>query len=90
MSKKELAELIAGQFNLLKSQAGEIVDFAFDRIKENLVTGNEVAIAGFGKFFVSARAAREGRNPATSETIKIPASKAAKFKAAKQLKDALN
>ncbi|AGM26345.1 DNA-binding protein HU-beta [Spiroplasma syrphidicola EA-1] len=90
MSKKELVELLAGQFNKTKVESAEIVDFIFDKISANLVKGNEVAIAGFGKFSVTARAAREGRNPATGETIKIAASKAAKFKPAKQLKDALN
>jgi len=50
----------------------------------------EVAIAGFGKFSVSNRAAREGRNPATGETIQIAASNVAKFSAASALKNTLN
>jgi DNA-binding protein HU-beta len=49
-----------------------------------------VALAGFGKFSVSERSAREGRNPATGETIQIQASKAAKFTAASALKKELN
>ena len=52
--------------------------------------GGEVAVAGFGKFSVSERSAREGRNPATGEPIQIAASKAAKFSAAAALKKSLN
>jgi DNA-binding protein HU-beta len=55
-----------------------------------LAAGGEVALAGFGKFSVSHRAARQGRNPSTGQTISIPASKAAKFSAASALKKRLN
>ena len=55
-----------------------------------LAAGGEVALAGFGKFSVSKRAARQGRNPSTGETINIAASKAAKFSAASALKKRLN
>jgi DNA-binding protein HU-beta len=55
-----------------------------------LAAGGEVALAGFGKFSVSQRAARLGRNPSTGETINIAASKAAKFSAASALKKRLN
>ncbi|WP_374695997.1 HU family DNA-binding protein [Spiroplasma endosymbiont of Polydrusus formosus] len=90
MSKKELAAQIAGEFtDLSKSRAEEITNFIFDKIKETLIKEDEVSIAGFGKFVVNKRATRDGRNPATGETIKISASKSAKFKPAKQLKDAL-
>lgn len=91
MSKKELAKQIAEQFSdISKSYSEEITNFIFDKIKETLVTGKEVSIVGFGKFFVIKRAARNGRNPATGETIKILASKAVKFKSAKHLKNILN
>ena len=55
-----------------------------------ITAGRDVAIAGFGKFRVTERAAREGRNPATGETIQIAASRAAKFSAAAALKAQLN
>ena len=61
-----------------------------DTIAEELKNGNKVQIVGFGTFEVSERAAREGRNPHTGETMKIEASKAPKFKAGKALKDAVN
>lgn len=90
MTKKELAEAFASNHGVSKAEAERMVNTIFDQIASTLAKGNEVSIAGFGKFEVANRAAREGRNPATGETIKIPASKAAKFKAAKQLKDAVN
>ncbi len=62
----------------------------FDIITESLKKGEEVRLVGFGTFNVSNRAATEGRNPRTGETIQIPASKQPKFKAGKGLKDAVN
>ena len=59
-------------------------------VHRELAAGRDVAIAGFGKFSVRERAAREGRNPATGETIQIAASRAAKFSAAAALKKQLN
>lgn len=90
MTKKELAEVFASNHGVSKAEAERMVNTIFDQIASTLAKGNEVSIAGFGKFEVANRVAREGRNPATGETIKIAASKAAKFKAAKQLKDAVN
>ena len=62
----------------------------FDSITNSLKSGTEVRLVGFGTFTVSKRAATTGRNPRTGEEIKIPASKQAKFKAGKGLKDAIN
>jgi DNA-binding protein HU-beta len=59
-------------------------------VARDALPGRDVAIAGFGKFSVGERAAREGRNPATGETIQIAASRAAKFSAAAGLKQQLN
>lgn len=58
--------------------------------KDELAKGNDIAISGFGSFKVAKRAAREGRNPQTNETIKIPARKAVTFKAGSALKDIVN
>ena len=55
-----------------------------------LMTGGRVSLVGFGSFSVSARAARDGRNPQTGATIKIPARKVVKFKAGSELKDSVN
>lgn len=90
MTKQELAQKVAAKADLSGSDAKNAVDATFDAIADELAGGNEVAVAGFGKFSVSDRSAREGRNPATGETIQIAASKAAKFSAAAALKKALN
>lgn len=90
MNKNELAEHIAGKADLTAAQARDAVDATFTAIAEELAAGREVAVAGFGKFSTSERAAREGRNPSNGETIQIAASTAAKFSAAAGLKKQLN
>jgi len=90
MTKQELAQKVAADTDLSGTDAKNAVDATFDAIAGELANGGEVAVAGFGKFSVSKRAAREGRNPATGETIQIGASNAAKFSAASALKKSLN
>ena len=90
MNKNELISDVAEKTGLTKAAAGEAVDATFDAITAALKGGDEVRIIGFGNFSVTNRAATEGRNPRTGETIKIPASKTPKFKAGKGLKDAVN
>ncbi len=90
MTKNELAEQVAARTGLATSQARQVVETAIEVVSDELASGGEVALAGFGKFSVSHRAAREGRNPATGQTIHIAASKAAKFSAASALKKRLN
>lgn len=90
MTKQELAQKVAADSGLSTADAKSAVDATFDAIASELSGGGEVAVAGFGKFAVSKRAAREGRNPATGETIQIAASNAAKFTAASGLKKQLN
>jgi DNA-binding protein HU-beta len=90
MTKNDLAEQIARRNGLTASQARQVVESAIDAISDELAAGGEVALAGFGKFSVSHRAARQGRNPATGQTISIAASKAPKFSAASALKKRLN
>ena len=67
-----------------------MLESTIEVISSELAGGGEVALAGFGKFSVSNRAARQGRNPSTGQTIQIHASKAAKFSAASALKKRLN
>jgi DNA-binding protein HU-beta len=90
MTKNDLADRVAEQTGLAGSQARQAVEAAIEAVSDELARGGEVSIAGFGKFSVSQRAARQGRNPATGATINIPASKAAKFSAASALKKRLN
>jgi DNA-binding protein HU-beta len=90
MTKNDLADKVAERTGLAASQARQALEAAIDAVADELAAGGEVALAGFGKFSVSSRAARQGRNPATGETIQIAASKAAKFSAASALKSRLN
>jgi DNA-binding protein HU-beta len=90
VNKNDLIAAVADSTGLSKGDATKAVDGVFDSITAALKQGNEVRLVGFGTFLVSARAATEGRNPRTGETIQIPASKQPKFKAGKGLKDAVN
>ena len=90
MTKNELAEQVARRNGLSASQARQVLESTIEAISSELAGGGEVALAGFGKFSVSQRAARLGRNPSTGATINIAASKAAKFSAASALKKRLN
>jgi DNA-binding protein HU-beta len=90
MTKNELAGKVAESAGIGVGQARSAVDAVFDTISSQLASGGEVSVAGFGKFGVSHRAARMGRNPATGATIQIRASKAPKFSAASALKKHLN
>lgn len=90
MNKNELISRVADQAGLSKADASKAVDAVFDSITGSLKKGDEVRLVGFGTFSVAKRAASQGRNPRTGEAIRIPASKQPKFKAGKQLKDAVN
>ncbi len=90
MNKNDLIAEVADRTGLSRADATKAVDYVFDTITDALKKGDEVRLVGFGTFTVSNRAATEGRNPRTGETIKIPASKQPKFKAGKGLKDAVN
>lgn len=75
---------------LTRRQAVEAFDAVFDSIREALKAGEGAKVPGFGSFSVGERAARKGRNPATGESISIKASKSVRFKAGKDLKEAIN
>lgn len=72
-----------------KKAMAEYVDTVFDVIADSVAAGENVSIAGFGKFEVTERSAREGRNPATGEAIHIEASKSPKFRASSTFKAAV-
>ena len=89
MTKGQLADAVASKMGLSKKQAEEMIDTTFDVIVKTMIKGDKVNIPGFGIFKVSDRKAREGINPKTGEKIHIPAKKAAKFRPAKALKEAV-
>ncbi|MBQ8424393.1 MAG: HU family DNA-binding protein [Clostridia bacterium] len=90
MKKSEMIEAIATATGLTKADSEKAFNATFDLFKKELADGNKVSVAGFGTFKISERAAREGRNPQTGETIKIAASKSVSFKAGSELKSTVN
>ena len=90
MNLAELADHIAGQHSMDRKQAKQVVEAVFAAVVQTAMKGEEVSVSGFGKFKVASRDARQGRNPATGESIQIAASKKLSFTPAKQVKDAMN
>ena len=90
MTKDQLVEKIAGDAEISKKEAQAALKAVTSGISGALAKGDSITLVGFGTFSVSQRAARTGRNPQTGATIQIKASKGAKFKAGKTLKDAVN
>ena len=90
MNKAELVTAMADQAGLSKKDAEKALKAFTDVVADELKKGEKVQLVGFGTFEVAERAAREGRNPQTGAVMKIPASKAPKFKAGKALKDSIN
>ena len=89
MNKGQLIEQVAQKSGLTKAAAEKAINAYNETVTDALANGEEVAILGFGSFKVAERSAREGRNPATGETIQIPATKVAKFVPGKKLKEAI-
>ncbi|NCV79296.1 MAG: HU family DNA-binding protein [Actinobacteria bacterium] len=90
MNKAQFIAALAPHFNDSKKEAAHAVDIVFDTIVRNLSKGEDVMINDFGKFKKVDRKARMGRNPFTGETIKIKASKKARFLPAKALKEVIS
>lgn len=90
MNKQDLVSSVAEAADVSKAKAAQAVDAVLEAIKGSLKKGDDVRLVGFGTFSVAQRAATTGRNPRTGEPIKIPASKQPKFKAGKELKEAVN
>ena len=81
---------VAARTGLSQAEARRAIDAMLQSVSDQLAAGGEVSLPGFGKFSVSRRAARQGRNPSTGESIRLSASRAAKFSAASSLKKRLN
>ena len=90
MNKVALVEKLSDVMGTTKAEAERALDCVFDSIVSTLKKHEEVSIAGFGKFISKAKPARMARNPKTGEQVKVAASNAPKFTAAKALKDSLN
>lgn len=90
MNKTELVDAIAKRSGLTKVDSKKALEAFLTAVQAALVKGDAVQLIGFGTFKVSARKARQGRNPRTGEVIKIAASKVPVFSAGSALKDAVN
>ena len=90
MNKAQFIAALAPHFNDSKREAAHAVEIVFDTITRTMSKGEDVMINDFGKFKKVDRKARMGRNPFTGETIKIKASKKARFLPAKGLKDVIS
>ncbi|WP_160670591.1 HU family DNA-binding protein [Clostridium sp. C8-1-8] len=90
VNKAELISSMAEKSKLTKKDAEVALKSFIDSVQEALENGEKVQLVGFGTFETRERAAREGRNPRTKETIQIPASKVPVFKAGKEFRDRVN
>lgn len=89
MNKSELVEAIANGSGVTKADANRVLDTFMLTVTDALKSGDQVVLPGFGSFSTGNRSARTGRNPQTGQTIQIKASRVAKFKAGKSLKEAV-
>ena len=90
MNKTDLVKVVKETLEgVTAKDTAVFVDATIKAIQDAVVAGDKVSIAGFGTFETVERAAREGRNPHTGESLHIEASKAPKFKAGKAFKDAV-
>lgn len=89
VNKEMLVDALANATDLSKKDVASVLEAFVDQVTENLKKGNKVTLTGFGVFKTSQRAAREGRNPQTGESISIPAMTVPKFTAGKSLKEAV-
>jgi len=87
MNRAALIEKVNEILGTTKVQAEQITDVIFGAIMDSVKRGDDVAIAGFGKFVLKNTKARDARNPKTGETVKVAASKKPKFTAAKAFKE---
>lgn len=89
MKKQDFIKAVAATAGLSQDAVSKTLSSMIDIITSELKWGNEVNITGFGAFKISARAARNGVNPRTGESIKIPAMNSPVFRAGKTLKEAV-
>lgn len=87
MNKQELVKAIAESAEITQKQADQALKAVVEAIKASLGAGEELAIPELGKFSVTVRAARSGKNPLTGAALQIPERKVPKFSPAKGLKD---
>lgn len=90
MNKSDLIDAMAADAGITKASAKKALDSFLGNVEGTLKKGDRVSLVGFGSWSVSERAARDGRNPQTGKTIRIPAKKVVKFKPGSGLQDSVN
>ena len=90
MNKADLIDAMAADAGITKAAAKKALESFLGNVEKSLKKGNRVSLVGFGSWSVAKRAAREGRNPQTGQTIRIAAKKVVKFKAGAELSDAVS
>jgi len=90
LTKALIAEAVWNKTNIPKSRSTELMDTVFEVVKQNLESGEDVLISGFGKFSVREKQERRGRNPQTGEPIILSPRKVVTFKCAGVLRDKIN
>lgn len=90
MNKQELTQKMASEAGGSNAEALRYLDAFLSAVEEELKSGGEVNITGFGKFKVNERAARQGVNPSTGEKMTISASRVPSFSAGSALKKSLS
>ena len=89
MTKADLLAKVAKKTKMSQAQAGKVLDTTLDEIRSLLGKGGSISFTGFGSFSVAKRARRKGRNPQTGKEMIIAASKVARFRPGKGLKEAV-
>jgi len=89
MNKAELIEAVAAKTSTTKKQANAMLDAILDTIVDAVADGDKITLVGFGSFESRDRVARDGRNPKTGETMKIPATVVPAFSAGKEFREAV-
>jgi integration host factor subunit alpha len=90
LTKADIVESVQHQLNFTKSRSAEVVEKLLEIIKQNLESGNDVLISGFGKFCVKEKQQRRGRNPATGDDMMLEPRKVVTFKCSGRLRDKIN
>lgn len=90
MNKADLIDAMAVDAGITKAAAKKALESFLENVENSLKNGDRVSLVGFGSWSVSKRAARDGRNPQTGQTIKIPAKTVVKFKAGTELSNAVD
>ncbi|WP_020585468.1 integration host factor subunit alpha [Desulfobacter curvatus] len=90
LTKQTIIEKIANDLELSPSHTKDTVEDLLEILKSTLASGEDVMISGFGKFQVTEKAQRKGRNPATGESMMLKGRRVVTFKVAGKLKDRIN